>query len=119
MSVKEGRDHFEIAAELRKRVEGDIRFDRYSRLLYSTDASIYQIEPIGVVVPRHKGDVQAVIELANRLNVSGFAARRRHVAGRSGGRPLHRAGFFQIHAERAGSESRRALVPRAAGLGSG
>ena len=70
MSVKEGRDHFEIAAELRKRVEGDIRFDRYSRLLYSTDASIYQIEPIGVVVPRHRGDVQAVIELANRLNIS-------------------------------------------------
>ena len=56
MSVKEGRDHFEI--------------DRYSRLLYSTDASIYQIEPIGVVVPRHRGDVQAVIELANRLNIS-------------------------------------------------
>ncbi len=70
MSVKEGRDHFEIAAELKKRVEGDIRFDRYSRLLYSTDASIYQIEPIGVVMPRHKGDVQAVIELANKLNVS-------------------------------------------------
>ena len=70
MSVKEGRDHFEIAAELGKRVEGDIRFDRYSRLLYSTDASIYQIEPIGVVVPRHRGDVQAVIELANRLNIS-------------------------------------------------
>ncbi|MGH7852079.1 MAG: FAD-binding and (Fe-S)-binding domain-containing protein, partial [Candidatus Binatia bacterium] len=64
------RDYFEIEAELKKRVEGDIRFDRYSRLLYSTDASIYQIEPIGVVVPRHKGDVQAVIEIANRLGVS-------------------------------------------------
>ncbi len=70
MSVEQGRDYFEIEAELRKRIEGDIHFDRYSRLLYSTDASIYQIEPIGVVVPRHKGDVQAVIELANRLNVS-------------------------------------------------
>ena len=64
------RDYFEIEAELKKRIEGDIRFDRYSRLLYSTDASIYQIEPIGVVVPRHKGDVQAVIEVANKLNVS-------------------------------------------------
>ena len=30
---------------------------------------MYQIEPIGVVVPRHKGDVQAVIEIANRFNV--------------------------------------------------
>src|ERR1041384_7073557 len=70
MSISAGRDHFEIEAELKKRIEGDIRFDRYSRLLYSTDASIYQIEPVGVVVPRHKGDVQAVIELANRLNIS-------------------------------------------------
>ena len=40
MSVNIGRDYFEIAAELKKRVEGDIRFDRYSRLLYSTDSSI-------------------------------------------------------------------------------
>src|SRR4029450_12851907 len=70
MSVNPSRDYFEIEAELRKRIEGDIHFDRYSRLLYSTDASIYQIEPIGVVVPRHKGDVQAVIEVANKLNVS-------------------------------------------------
>jgi FAD/FMN-containing dehydrogenase/Fe-S oxidoreductase len=64
------RDYFEIEAELKKRIEGDVHFDKYSRLLYSTDASIYQIEPIGVVVPRHKGDVQAVIEIANRLGVS-------------------------------------------------
>ena len=70
MSVNIGRDYFEIEAELKKRIEGDVRFDRYSRLLYSTDASIYQIEPVGVVVPRHKGDVQAVIELANKLGVS-------------------------------------------------
>ncbi len=65
-----GRDYFEIEAELKKSVEGDIHFDKYSRLLYSTDASIYQIEPIGVVVPRHKRDVHAVIEVANRLGVS-------------------------------------------------
>ena len=70
MAKNMGRDYFEIEAELQKRVEGDIRFDKYSRLLYSTDASIYQIEPVGVVVPRHKGDVQAVIEIANRLGVS-------------------------------------------------
>ena len=43
----------------------DVRFDNLTRQLYATDASIYQIEPIGVVVPRHKGDVQAVIEVAN------------------------------------------------------
>ncbi len=46
-----------------------MRFDTYSRLLYSTDASMYQMEPIGVVIPRHAGDVQAVIEVANRQGV--------------------------------------------------
>src|SRR5262250_279392 len=69
MSANFSGHYHEIEAELKKRIEGDIRFDRFTRLLYSTDASMYQIEPIGVVVPRHKGDVQAVIEVANRLGV--------------------------------------------------
>jgi FAD/FMN-containing dehydrogenase/Fe-S oxidoreductase len=69
MSTSSTRDHSEVESELRRRVDGDVYFDRTSRLLYSTDASMYQIEPIGVVVPRHKGDVQAVIEIANKLNV--------------------------------------------------
>ena len=55
--------------DLRRVVEGEVRFDRYSRLLYATDASMYQMEPIGVVIPRHAGDVQATIEVANRQNV--------------------------------------------------
>ncbi len=70
MGTHSDRDHLELEGELRKRVDGEIRFDRYSRLLYSTDASIYQIEPVGVVVPRHKGDVQAILEVGNRLGVS-------------------------------------------------
>jgi FAD/FMN-containing dehydrogenase/Fe-S oxidoreductase len=59
----------DLEGELRRVVEGDVRFDPYSRLLYSTDASMYQVEPIGVVIPRHAGDVQAAIEVANRQNV--------------------------------------------------
>ena len=69
MKTNIDNEYSDIAAELTKRLEGDVYFDRTSRLLYSTDASMYQIEPIGVVVPRHKGDVQAVIEIANRFNV--------------------------------------------------
>jgi FAD/FMN-containing dehydrogenase/Fe-S oxidoreductase len=69
MKIDTNHEYSDIAAELTKRVEGDVHFDRTSRLLYSTDASMYQIEPIGVVVPRHKGGVQAVIEIANRFNV--------------------------------------------------
>ena len=94
MATNVGRDYFEIEAELKKRVEGDIQFDQYSRLLYSTDASIYQIEPIGVVVPRHKADVQAVIDVANRLGVSVLCPRRRYFTGRASGRPFDRAWIF-------------------------
>lgn len=47
----------ELARELRSRVEGEVRFDRATRILYSNDASIYQIEPTGVVIPRHTADV--------------------------------------------------------------
>ena len=60
----------DLERELRRAVEGDVRFDPYSRLLYATDASMYQMEPIGVVIPRHAGDVQAVLELVNRENVA-------------------------------------------------
>jgi FAD/FMN-containing dehydrogenase/Fe-S oxidoreductase len=64
-----GRAGSDLERELRKVVEGDVRFDDYSRLLYATDASMYQVEPIGVVMPRSAADVHAVLELANRYNV--------------------------------------------------
>ncbi|MBI4611388.1 MAG: FAD-binding protein, partial [Candidatus Rokubacteria bacterium] len=59
----------DLERDLRRVVRGEVRFDRMTRLLYSTDASIYQVEPIGVVLPRDTGDVQAVIEVANRHGV--------------------------------------------------
>ena len=59
-----GKERQDIADELERRVAGEVRFDPYSRLLYSTDASIYQMEPIGVVIPRTVEDVQAVVEFA-------------------------------------------------------
>jgi FAD/FMN-containing dehydrogenase/Fe-S oxidoreductase len=59
----------DLERELRAVVEGEVRFDDYSRLLYSTDASMYQVEPIGVVMPRTADDVRAVLALANRYNV--------------------------------------------------
>jgi FAD/FMN-containing dehydrogenase/Fe-S oxidoreductase len=59
----------DLEAELRRTIEGEVRFDPYSKILYSTDASIYQIEPIGVVIPRHRDDVAAVVRLAARYGV--------------------------------------------------
>jgi len=56
-------------AELAQRVDGDVRSDRYSRILYSTDASIYQVEPHGVLIPRSSDDVQAALEIAGKWSV--------------------------------------------------
>ena len=59
----------ELEQELRRRVSGEVRFDPFSRVLYSTDASIYQMEPVGVVIPRTAADVQATIEVARESGV--------------------------------------------------
>ena len=59
----------QLEQDLRKTVSGEVRFDPYSRALYSTDASIYQIEPLGVVIPRNKEDVIATVEMAHRYGV--------------------------------------------------
>jgi FAD/FMN-containing dehydrogenase/Fe-S oxidoreductase len=53
-----------LAARLAREVDGEVLFDRASRGRYSTDASIYQIEPIGVVVPRSEEAVRAAIAIA-------------------------------------------------------
>src|SRR5213083_897509 len=60
----------DLEHELRKVVAGDVRFDPISRLLYSTDASMYQLEPIGVVIPRDADDVQAAVEVARAQRVA-------------------------------------------------
>ena len=58
-----------LVEELKGLVRGEVRFDPMTRALYSTDASIYQVEPIGVVLPRGEEDVIAVIETAARHGV--------------------------------------------------
>ena len=52
-----------LAARLRREIEGEVWFDPASRGRYSTDASIYQIEPIGVVAPRTAGDIAQAIAI--------------------------------------------------------
>ncbi len=59
----------QLVHELEQVIDGEVRFDGYSRMLYSTDASQYQIQPLGVVIPRHSDDVQAAVELAARHRV--------------------------------------------------
>src|SRR5689334_20751363 len=56
-----------LARALRAAVEGEVRFDRGSRALYATDASNYRQVPIGVIVPRHIGDVIATVAQCRRF----------------------------------------------------
>jgi FAD/FMN-containing dehydrogenase/Fe-S oxidoreductase len=57
-------DHSAFAARLRKELDAEILFDASSRGRYSTDASIYQVEPIGIVVPRSEEAARAAIAMA-------------------------------------------------------
>ena len=58
-----------LAARLAREIEGEVLFDRFSRGRYSTDASIYQIEPVGVVVPKTAEDVRIAAEIAREEGV--------------------------------------------------
>lgn len=58
-----------LAERLRREIKGEVLFDRFSRGRYSTDASIYQIEPVGVVVPRADKDVQVALQIARENSV--------------------------------------------------
>ena len=55
-----------LAQTLSNELEGEVLFDRFSRGRYSTDASVYQIEPIGVVIARHEQDIRRTIDIARQ-----------------------------------------------------
>jgi len=52
--------------ELESRIEGEVNFDVVHRSLYSTDASVYQIPPVGVVVVRSRQDILTALEICRR-----------------------------------------------------
>ncbi|HEY6506441.1 MAG TPA: FAD-binding oxidoreductase, partial [Vicinamibacterales bacterium] len=56
-----------LRAALERETTAEIRFDAVSRALYSTDASVYRIEPLGVVLPRTQEDLVAIVRLCARL----------------------------------------------------
>src|SRR4051812_36082289 len=58
-----------LALRLARTIKGQVLFDRASRGRYSTDASIYQVQPIGVVVPETIDDVMAAMAIAREEGV--------------------------------------------------
>ncbi|MFM8427787.1 MAG: FAD-binding oxidoreductase, partial [Chloroflexota bacterium] len=59
----------EIFQDLQKRFKGDLRLDSASKVLYSTDASAYQIEPLGVAIPKTQEDLQTVVAFAAKNKI--------------------------------------------------
>ncbi|MDR8391068.1 FAD-binding protein [Aliifodinibius sp. S!AR15-10] len=55
--------------DLRKNIQGDVLSDDYSLGMYATDASIYQIKPVGVTLPKNEADVKKAVEIARSHNI--------------------------------------------------
>ena len=58
-----------LQRRLRDNLRGEVLFDAFSRGRYSTDASIYQLTPLGVVIPAGDEDVEAAVQLASEYGV--------------------------------------------------
>ena len=58
-----------LARRLRRETEGEVLFDAASRGRYATDASIYQIMPVGVLVPKSERDIATALDIARELKV--------------------------------------------------
>jgi FAD/FMN-containing dehydrogenase/Fe-S oxidoreductase len=58
-----------LAARLKREIAGEVLFSPADRGRYATDASIYQVEPVGVIVPRRIEDVMAAIALCREAGV--------------------------------------------------
>src|SRR3546814_16667531 len=63
------RDGGELARRLERQVEGEVLFDLFSRGRYATDASVYQVVPLGVVVPKTWVDVEETLAIAREAGV--------------------------------------------------
>src|SRR5215831_6942081 len=59
-----------LRRDLESQIDGEVRFDKVSRALYSTDASVYQIEPAGVVVVKSKEDVVTTVNVCKKHGCS-------------------------------------------------
>ena len=56
-----------LRRELETSIEGEVRFDAVTRALYSTDASVYQIEPLGAVITKSRDDLIRVVRLCAKF----------------------------------------------------
>jgi FAD/FMN-containing dehydrogenase len=63
-SAKSSFNNSQLFSRLSKNIEGEVLFDAFNRGRYSTDASIYQIDPVGVVLPKTEQDLVRAVEIS-------------------------------------------------------
>jgi FAD/FMN-containing dehydrogenase/Fe-S oxidoreductase len=59
----------DLQKELKHAIKGDVHFDEITKKIYSIDASIYEVEPLGIVLPRIKSDLVNTIKIAAKYHV--------------------------------------------------
>ena len=64
-----------VAKEIQALVQGKVLFDDFSRGRYSTDSSLYQITPVGVVIPKDTNDVLELMNYSQKNNIPLLARR--------------------------------------------
>ena len=68
MSINENQIQ-KIAKEIQGQVKGKVLFDEFSRGRYSTDSSLYQIKPVGAVLPVDTNDVLQIMEYSQKHHI--------------------------------------------------
>ena len=68
MSLTENQIN-KIAKEIQSKIKGKVLFDHFSRGRYSTDSSLYQMMPVGVVLPQDTNDVLELMNYSQRNNI--------------------------------------------------
>lgn len=63
------QDEKDLVAQLTERINGEILFDSYSRHMYGTDASMYEMEPMGIVIPKDEQDVVTAVNSAREAGI--------------------------------------------------
>lgn len=55
--------------ELNEQIEGELHFDPISKKIYSLDASIYEVEPLAIALPKTVADLQNIVRIASKYGV--------------------------------------------------
>jgi FAD/FMN-containing dehydrogenase/Fe-S oxidoreductase len=66
----ENDNRYSLFDTLKNDLEGDLQYDTVTRIIYSTDASVYKEKPLAVVWPRNKSDIKKILSFANREKIS-------------------------------------------------